>query len=154
MMIHFVRDPRAIYRSYLRLINPPTKLGRFSLAVKIARFYFRRNMYTLFLKRKYCKRGLRYIRIRYEDLCDAPDQQMHDVFRTCKLEPLTVSTAYQNEVNHIIGGNVNRFKPLGSVRDERKFMFEFSRSLFSFVTLLNLPMILAFRYPVLKTTNA
>jgi hypothetical protein len=79
---------------------------------------------------------------------------MHDVFRTCKLEPLTVSTAYQNEVNHIIGGNVNRFKPLGSVRDERKFMFEFSRSLFSFVTLLNLPMILAFRYPVLKTTNA
>lgn len=151
VLVHLVRDPRAIFRSYMRLLKPTTKRGHSGLALRIARYYFRRHAYTLYLRVRYQPKGLRYIRVRYEDVCENPDEELARIFQKSGVANFIVSANFKHERNHIIGGNVIRFKPLHTVKDQRRFMIEFSGLRYLGLTLLNLPFLLGFRYPIFRT---
>ncbi len=153
LFIHLVRDPRAVLRSYFRLIEPAGFLARFILLLRISIFYFRRNVWSMLIGRYYRRKGGVYIRIRYEDVCGNMDKEIGKVFDQLGLPRLKLAKRFAVEDNHIIGGNVVRLKPLVTVKDDQPFLSYFSKTMLLVQSIVNLPMLILFRYPLLPSSQ-
>lgn len=112
VLVHLIRDPRATAFSWARakprsdrgVEEPMKRRGTTSSSFR----WLLRNAGTELLANK---RGLRYLRIQYEDLITGPAPQLKKIFASIGLpaESYAENEEVEFEVNHTVSGNPSRF---------------------------------------------
>jgi hypothetical protein len=110
-VLHLVRDPRDYHCSHMK--NRPDSASLRSSA----RGWRNRHLAILGMVR--LMRGVRYLRVRYEDLCDDPEKTLSSVYELFGVEYEDVFHAPQDPLkNHVIGSrSKSRFD--GTIRASR-----------------------------------
>ncbi|MGH6748183.1 MAG: sulfotransferase, partial [Methyloceanibacter sp.] len=112
LLIHLVRDPRAVCWSTLRTLHkhkhkePGTELGRYLRTV------FGWMGANLACEAFGFLHSDRYLRIRYEDIVRSPQVTLPSIFEAADLEPARFDHAVASDNRHQLHGNSVRREPL------------------------------------------
>jgi hypothetical protein len=113
LLVHIVRDPRAVSWSGMRTPWRSKKSRRgspFSAALRATFGWMAANLACEFFR---WRQPNCYIRVRYEDLIHDPDRVVADILRGVSLAPLTSLQRNQEQDNrHQLHGNAMRFRPM------------------------------------------
>lgn len=110
-VLHLVRDPRDYHAS--RLKNNPTSTSPRSSAQGW------RNRHLAILGMVRLMRGARYLRIRYEDLCDRPEETIESAFELLGVKSENVfHPPHDPAKNHVIG-NRSKSRFDGTIKASR-----------------------------------
>jgi hypothetical protein len=147
LMIHLVRDPRAVCWSTLRpLHNDHTQPGK-----ELAR-YLRTILGWLGANLACEVFGLlhpsRYLRIRYEDIVRAPELTLPSVFDAAALQPWRPDQAGSNDNRHQLHGNRIRRKPLllATLKEDLAWKAQMPGLFRSLTIVLTMPLFLKYGY--------
>jgi hypothetical protein len=111
LLIHLVRDPRAVFWSTLRTMRqnrrkePGTELGRY---LRTVFGWMGANLACEAFGFLYPDR---YLRIRYEDIVRSPQVTLPSIFEAASLQPSRVDRAVASDNRHQLHGNRVRRKP-------------------------------------------
>lgn len=109
-VLHLVRDGRGVVNSAIKNDNSTPELA----AREWVRTHRQVERLDALLSRD------RRLVVRYEDLCRAPRDVMHEVFRFIGLEPIDVPPDYRAVEHHILG-NKMRLRPHVEIRLDEKW---------------------------------
>lgn len=105
-IIHLTRDPRGYFNSFKKYY-PQTPLKK--AAIRWKRYH------GVVEKLRRSLAGSNYFLLRYEDLCESPNEQMIRVFRFLNVEPQQVCRAPVNPSKHHLMGNKMIFQFNGTI---------------------------------------
>ena len=159
-VVHLVRDPRAVAYSWLRKkLQPDPETPEYILRDSPTRSSLRwtaRNLGTELLWRRSPKR---YLMLRYEDFIAEPRKTIGRVLELVREETAPLPHVAEHEVelgaNHNIWGNPNRFQTgLVRLRPDDEWASRMQPRDKALVTLLTLPLLARYEYPVAAPRNA
>ena len=117
LLIHLVRDPRAVCWSTLRTKNqheePGSELGRY---VRTAFGWLGANLACEAFRLLHPDQ---YLRIRYEDIVRAPQTTLPGIFEAAALQPSQLDYAVASDNRHQLHGNRVRRQPLVACHAQR-----------------------------------
>lgn len=146
-IVHLVRDPRGVTFSYERKGKATWK--------PIAGLYlnaFTHEWYRLKFRRS---KSVRYLRIHYEDLCADPVTRLRGIARFAGLDPAKFEAAnLTGGTSHLLQGNRMRHLPLNTIRRSTSFITQTNRRWWSVTTMLTLPLVLRYGYPLWRRPTA
>ncbi|MGY6629525.1 MAG: hypothetical protein ACXIUL_00820 [Wenzhouxiangella sp.] len=150
IVVHLIRDPRAVTNSYLRKYSTRSFFGRIFYAAKVSFFYLKRNIFTSVMNAMLKpKPGFSSVRFSYEEFCRSPDG-----FFMCLnvngVEEVHGASAGQKKELHIVGGNRMRFRPIDSIGLDQAYLKELPALEWRVVSLLTMPLLLLYRYPLAR----
>lgn len=148
-VVHLVRDPRAVAYSWLRKGLQPGKeelMGRHGAATSALVW----NLWNLAVEMLWKRRSNRYLRLRYEDFVDDPEQSIRSILgllgESVRELPIEGSQVELGP-NHTTSGNRSRFKT-GEVelRIDREWQSKMKKSDKRIVTALCWPLLRRYGY--------
>ena len=150
-VVHLVRDPRAIAWSWRRSARPTEEKNPFTprSTATAAAEWTANNVATEGVVRR---AGVRSVRVRYEDLVDAPARTLAAIAELVGAEldvPIDGSVATLS-ANHTVAGNPSRFRT-GDISLQRDEEWHACLSVGDrrLTTTVTLPLLPRYRYPVL-----
>jgi hypothetical protein len=153
-VVHLVRDPRAVAYSWLRKkLQPDPENPEYTpqdSPVKTSLRWIARNLGTEAFWRRSPNR---YLMLRYEDFIVKPQGTIARILKLVQEETTSLPPVGEHEVklgvNHNIWGNPNRFQTgLVQLRPDDEWAFRMAPRDKSLVTLLTLPLLIRYGYPV------
>ena len=145
VVVHLIRDPRArAYRSdnIRGALAAIKRLYAHGLRMLMIRYY------------ALTRRDVAYILLRYEDLCEEPDESVKRVHALAGLEAVDLPFTEAGLVDepHIIGGNHMNNEPIGAIRVSLSCLDGASRGWWLLITVLSLPLLALYRYPLRRNS--
>ncbi|HZJ06917.1 MAG TPA: glycosyltransferase [Nocardioidaceae bacterium] len=154
-LVHILRDPRAVAYSWTKVVrrhdveHTEAFMARYSPSY-MAMLYAGHHVLLEALR----LRGVRSVRVRYEDFADDPLREIRRVaaLGDLDIDPEAVSGQVKHTLRlgavHTVSGNPSRFRTgdIAVTRDE-KWRTEMPRRQRGLVTVLTAPVMLAYRYP-------
>ena len=164
-VVHLVRDPRAVAYSWLkkRRLPPlpgkdePVYMDRYSPAKSSVVWNITNAAVEMFWRRQ----SRRYLMLRYEDFVDRPQQSLQRIFELVQEQdhnlslPFVAQRTIELGVNHTTSGNPSRFRT-GSLelRSDKEWASQMKLRDKALATVLTLPLLLRYRYPMVRTHNS
>jgi hypothetical protein len=134
--IHLIRDPRAYVLSCKQNLPGPWDLKQSSLNWRL--------YHNFVLQLCTMLPNIRYLPVRYEDLCDGPGEQMHRIFAFMGMEQEEVVTA-PRAPHHVIGNRMlQEFR--GAIAKDEKWRTALEARQQSEIVRLTSPFSSVFRY--------
>jgi len=110
LLVHLVRDPRAVCWSTIRSLRRGKKTGgEFARCLRTVVGWMFANIACEVFGLLHPKQ---YVRLRYEDLVRAPQTVLGPIFGRVALEPSSLDALAVNNNRHQLHGNRMRFEPL------------------------------------------
>lgn len=136
-IIHLIRDSRAVAYSY-------KKKGEKFYPTLIA--WLKVNLYEWFKLRK----RKNYRLLRYEDFVDNPEAALKEILKSAGLNFESEQLLFWKHEHHNLGGNRMRNKGRQEIRKDTKYVQALTATEWWACTLLSLPGLMLFRYPLRK----
>lgn len=158
-VVHLIRDPRATAYSWLRKkFNPSTGklMARYS-PIKNAFFWTTFNLFTGLMWRN-GNQTHKYIRVHYEDFVARPRAVISDIVQFVGEDaselPFISDSQVRVERTHAISGNPVKFQQgMIKVRPDTEWRSRMKARDSLLVTLLTLPLLIRYKYPVKATSH-
>jgi hypothetical protein len=146
LLIHLVRDPRAVCWSTLRTKNrhsePGSELGRY---FRTAFGWLGANLACEAFRLLHPDQ---YLRVRYEDIVRAPQMTLPSIFEAASLQPLRLDHAAASDNRHQLHGNRVRHEPLqlATLKEDVAWKARMPRFFRWFTVVLTAPFFLRYGY--------
>jgi hypothetical protein len=152
-VVHLVRDPRAVAYSVSRRVKAPDRPGGYLVQQQApevgVRWMARNALSEVLLARRL---GPRYMRLRYEDLVDAPAQTIERISAMCtgRKLPLPLSdNVISLGPNHSVAGNPKRHNSGPTrIRSDDEWTKRMARGPMLGATISTVPLLRRYGYPV------
>ena len=148
LVVHLVRDPRAVAYSWTRRRKRPDVTGRTAYmprypAWKVARSWVYQQLTILRLARRWDH----YLLLRYEDFSSRPEANIQAIRERLSLRH---GQACSTKTSHAVDGNPVRFSgsTLPPIRPDLEWLQRLPLSSRLLVTVLTAPLLSRFRYPL------
>lgn len=134
MILHIVRDPRAVTWSYVR------KYGKWVLHLTP---WLRANLKIELLKRRFSGDT---VRIRYEDLVTAPERVLGEIMKPLQLEFEAAMLEYRQAEQHQVAGNRMRLSKEGGITLDTSWQKDMPSGLKAMVSAVSFPLLKTYGY--------
>jgi len=134
IMLHIIRDPRAVTWSYVR------KYGKWSSHLFP---WLKSNQKIEILKRRF--QG-KVVTIRYEDLVADPEKVLREVMTVIGLDFAPTMLAYRDAAQHQLAGNRMRLKKEGGISRDTSWEKDMPRGLRTIVSAVSAPLARKYGY--------
>lgn len=148
-VVHLIRDPRAVAYSWSRKkLEPTGELMRHNTPVRSTLAW---DIWNPVIEAFWGGRPERYLRLRYEDFVDKPEESVERIFDMIQEEKPNLPFVAERELElaptHSVGGNPNRFDT-GTVelRPDEEWKRKIKRPDRTAVTALSWPLLLRYGY--------